>query len=248
MSGGSGTGTPAVPAIVSKTVAGRRDAPFLLERISDPEIEPVTLAEIIQHVREFSSLSQESQDELTGLITVAREWAEEYTGRALIDQAWRITINDAIPVIGDTVSGFIGPGGPYFYALGWQRWCQRREILLRKSPVLAVTSFVTADSAGVETVVDPATWALTEPDSKAPRIAALSGASWTAGTALKIEFRAGFIDMIGSPPTGTVPMRFKQAIKLHAEAHYDRDEKMMGKLLEAAEYLIKPECADLQIA
>lgn len=242
---GSGTGTPAVPASISKTVAGRTDAPFLLERISDPAIEPVTLAEMIEHVRQFSSISQAGQDELSRLIVVGREWAEEYTGRALIDQTWRITINTRWPLIGDSVSGYTSIPG--YYALGWKRWLDRGEILLHKSPIIEITSFVSADSSGVETAIDPATYALTEPKSKWPRIAPIGGITWTYN-ALKLEFRAGFIDMIGSPPAGVVPERFKQAIKLHAEAHYDRDEKMMEKLLEAAENLLKPECAELRLA
>lgn len=257
MSGGSGTGTPASPASISKTVAGRRDAPFILEQIGQPEIEPVTLAEMITHLREFTSLSADAQTEITGLITSAREWVEKETGRALIDQAWRITINDILPMSGDTVSGFNGPGWPIwpgglgwrFDMIGWRHWLNRGEILLRKSPVLAITSFVTADVLGVETAVDPTTWALTEPLSKWPRIAKLSGSSWNTG-ALKIEFRAGYADRTGSPGQGAemVPARFKQAIKLHAEAHYDRDEKMMQKLLDAADYLIQPERAELRLA
>lgn len=254
MSGGSGTGTPAVPASISKTVAGRRDAPFILERIGEPEIEPVTIAEMITHLREFTSLSADAQAEITGLITSAREWVEKETGRALIDQAWRITINDILPASGDIVSGFSWPAWPstngwQLDMIGWRHWLSRGEILLRKSPVLAITSFVVADALGAETAVDPTTWALTEPLSKWPRIAKLSGSSWNTG-ALKIEFRAGFADRTGSPGQGAemVPARFKQAIKLHAEAHYDRDEKMMQKLLDAADYLIQPERAELRLA
>ena len=36
-----------------------------------------------------------------------------------------------------------------------------------------------------------------------------------------------------------VPERFKQAMKLWVEAHYDRDEKMMQQLLDAAENIAK---------
>ena len=45
-----------------------------------------------------------------------------------------------------------------------------------------------------------------------------------------------------------VPARFKQAIKLYCEALYDRDEKMMEKLIEVAQNLIRPERCDLQMA
>jgi hypothetical protein len=42
--------------------------------------------------------------------------------------------------------------------------------------------------------------------------------------------------------------RFKQAIRLYAEALYNRDEKLMAKLIEAAEGLIRPESSDLSLA
>ncbi len=53
----------------------------------------------------------------------------------------------------------------------------------------------------------------------------------------QIDFRAGFLD-----PTDTdtsVPAIFKRAMKLHIEAHYNRDEKMMEKLITAARNLLR---------
>ncbi len=65
---------------------------------------------------------------------------------------------------------------------------------------------------------------------------------------LRIEFRAGFIDQSTSPSTGTVPRRFREAIMLYVEALHDRDEKMMEKLMQAAENIVRPERADLSFA
>jgi len=98
---------------------------FALERLSDPSIEPVTLTQAKLHLREDDDAHD---DEITALITGAREWAEDFTGRALVDQMWRLTIaNDAwtpiVPLAPVSVCGY---------------WDWRGEIWLRRSPVLAV--------------------------------------------------------------------------------------------------------------
>lgn len=228
---------------------------FTLERVLDPEIEPVTLAEMKLHLRGFSSVTDDNA-QITGLIKGAREWVEDYTGRALIDQTWRLTLQGlggyaGGDVVGGTRDGRLPAGFGYYQGL-YIWWDRFGELLLRKAPILAITSFKSVDQAGVETAVDPTTYQLREADSKWPRIVALNGATWSTWLScdLRIVYRAGFSDQTGSPQEGTdvVPERFKQAIKLHAEAMYDRDEKMMPLLLSSAEQLVKPERAELGLA
>lgn len=217
---------------------------FILERVTDPDIEPVTLAEMKRHLRCFDDVTDED-DDISALITGAREWVEDYTGRALIDQTWRLTIDQCGGVTGDSVSGFTTSTG---YYCGQFQWSRLGEIMLRKSPALAVTSFVSVDAEGSETEIDADTYQLREADSKWPRIVALNGATWTAGM-VRISFRAGFADRTGSPQqeADEVPVRFKQAMKLWAEAMYDRGDNLMT-LLETAEKLIKSERSELSFA
>jgi len=220
---------------------------FTLERVTQPDIEPVTLEEMKRHLRCFSGVTDED-DDITALIVAAREWVEDYSARALIDQTWRLTIDGHLH--GDRVLGFDAPrfiGG--FGRLEWMHWMRRGEILLRRAPVIEITSFTSIDATGVVTDIDPAGYALREENSKWPRLVPLSGTTWAAGT-LKIEFRAGFANRSGSPKqdASVVPARFKQAMKLWTEAAYDRDPVMMPLLLNAAEQLMKPERADLSIA
>lgn len=198
---------------------------FVLERIVDPATEPVTLAQAIQQVREFSSASQATQDQLSALIVNAREWVEDETGHALMDQRWRLTLGDNL-LTGSDVSGYLP------YATGV--WAQNDSIYLRRTPVIALTKFVSVASDGTETAIAASAYSLLDAGSKWPRIVSAAG-TWT-DERLLIEYRAGYADMLGSP-TGSaadVPQRFKQAILLHVEAHYNRDEKMMDKLMEAA--------------
>lgn len=225
---------------------------FTLERVSGPELEPVTLAEMKLHLREFTSVTANDAT-INALIVAAREWAEDYTGRALIDQTWRLTI-DASVIGGDVVSGFQGPNfgtGAPASRYEWLGWMRRSEIMLHKAPVLALLSFKSVDDAGVETDVPAASYALREATSKWPRVVALNGATWVVGYGgLRLTYRAGFSDQTFSPQQGldVVPERFKQAIKLWVEANYDRDPNQMDKLLATAELLIKSERVELQLA
>jgi hypothetical protein len=126
---------------------------------------------------------------------------------------------------------------------------------LQRAPVLAITSFLSIDADGVETDIEEIgspvvpSYELREASSRWPRVAPLSGAAWTTGT-LAIEFRAGYADRLGSPQQGAemVPTIFKQAIKFWVEAMYDRDEKMMPLLLQAAERMLKPHRVYLGVA
>lgn len=215
---------------------------FVLERVSGPSIECITLAEAIQHVREFATISQAAQDELTGLVVAAREWVEDFTGRVLVDSKWRLTLFDGTYPFDYTDTNTVTPIYRGTLAPNFS------GIQLRKSPVLALVSIASVDSLGVETALNIADYEVREPDSKWPRLVALSGGSWT-GT-MRIVFRAGFADRLGSPTedASVVPVRFKQAMKLWVEAHYNRDEKMMKILLDAAEGVIRPEKADLSFA
>jgi len=228
---------------------------FTLERVTQPDIEPILLAEMKRHLREFDTVTVRDGD-ITALIVAAREWVEDYTGRALFDQTWRLTLHGRPGSFagGDIVSGTKDgalPVGYGFYRGLWS-WGNHGEIMLRKAPVLAITKFVSVDLAGVETAVDPTTYELREKASKWPRLVALNGATWSTWLTgdLRIEYRAGFADRTGSPQQGAemVPVRFLQAMKLWAEATYDRDAVLMPLLLKTAEQIVKPERSDLSLA
>ncbi len=223
---------------------------FVLERVSGPAVEPITLAEAKQQCRVTDITtgsppvaSHPDDDQISGLIVAAREWAEEFTGRALIEQSWRLTIY-CNPCLGhpNNVSGIY-------------QWGRYGEIMLHKSPVIEITSFVSVDSAGVETEFGEgspflANYELREGNSKFPRIVGLDGATWCTDI-LKIEFRAGFAPEEGSPlapDAARVMERFKIAIRLWVEAHYDRDKEMMPILVQAAENMIRPERVELGMA
>ena len=210
---------------------------WVLERVSGPDIEPVTLAEAKRHLREYQDVTDNDAD-IEALIVGAREWAEDYTDRALVDQEWRLTFGDSSridPVVAGTLCGEADLRGT--------------EIYLRKSPAISIVSFVTVAADGTETAVDPTTYELREADGRGPRVVALTGASWTSGI-YRIVFRAGFANRALSPQEGAevVPERFKTAIRLWVEAMYDRDDRMMPVLLKTAEGLLRAERVEMGFA
>lgn len=214
---------------------------FLLERVTHPATEPITLAAMKTHLREFSSVTARDAD-ITALVQGAREWVEDYTGRALIDQEWRLSIgqSDFNFAFTDT-----NPKTGIYYG-DW--FANAAGIMLRKSPALAITSFATVGADGAETVISPSLYEIREPNSKWPRLVGLNGATWSGE--MRITFRAGYVNALGSPAEGVerIPVRFIQAMKLWAEAHYNRDEKTMQMLLDVAERLITPERCELGMA
>ena len=60
-------------------------------RTVDPAIEPVTLAEVKEHLRIYDNTDSDVQ--ITALIKQGREYVERVTGRALITQTWEMKLD-----------------------------------------------------------------------------------------------------------------------------------------------------------
>ena len=201
---------------------------WILELVSDADvIECVTLAQMKRELGEFSDITSRDAD-ITAKIKAAREWVEDYTGRVLVDETWRMSIERTgslfvtDPDVNRVFSGAVGAA---------------RDVYLRRSPVIAITSVVTVDADGVETAVAAADYEVRGAASKWPMLVPILTATWGASN-VRITFRAGFGDQTGSPQSGAevVPERFKQAMILWVKANYDDDPAAMA----AAENLVRP--------
>jgi hypothetical protein len=145
-----------------------------------------------------------------------------------MDETWRLSIERTVslfttdPDVGRVFSGAVGAA---------------RDVYLRRSPVLAITSVVTVDADGVETAVDAADYEIRGADSKWPMLVPILTATWGASN-IRVTFRAGFADTTSSPQqdASVVPERFKQAIILWVKGNYDDDPAV----LVAAENLARP--------
>jgi uncharacterized phiE125 gp8 family phage protein len=205
--------------------------PFTIERVTQPGLEPVTLTEMKKHLRAYTSVTEED-DLITDLIKSAREWYEKYTGRVCIDSQWVQTME----AYNANLSTLVAPLASNL---------KPETIELKRSPVLAVVSFKSVASDGTETDLEEDSYRLDGATTKWPRLIQVTG--WGGQLELRIHFRAGFADTTGSPTEGAekVPATAKQAIKLYAEALYDREN--MDALVGAAERLADAESARISL-
>ena len=212
---------------------------FALEPISGPEVEPIDITRMKRELGEFADLT-ELDDDISDKIVAGREWVESFTGRILVDQTWRLTIDQADRI--DMLAG-VSPTT----TCGTFYWNRRvGEALLRKSPVLAITSMATVDADGDETAVSDTEYELREQKGRWPKVVPLTGASWTSASLIRITFRAGYVDRTSSPQQDVtlIPERFKQAIILYVKSLYDNQPEAM----KVAESLIRGERVELGLA
>lgn len=134
-----------------------------LTLITQPASFPVTLAEAKSHCR-VEDASEDST--VSGLIAAATDYVEQYTGKAIMSQTWRLTLDEFAD-----------------------------SILLPKNPVQSVTSIKYYDVLGdiqtlptdfytADTVSDPA-WLVLNSDKTLPDT--MEGVN-----AVRIEFIAGY--------------------------------------------------------
>ena len=208
---------------------------WLLEQLTEPELEVVDLAWMKRELREFSEVTSRD-DDIEEKIKSAREWIEQYTGRVLVDSTWRVSIERT----GDMFTDYTVPAKSLYGTT-----MPVRDVYLRRSPVLAITSVVTVDGNGEETAVSEDDYLLQDTDGKWPLVIPIGTGTWGAANT-RITFRAGFANRTGSPVDGVdvVPGRFKQAMILWVKWNYDGDPAN----LTAAEAIARPLRVNLGIA
>lgn len=195
-------------------VASRPRAPIgVYEQTVAPAAEPVTLADVKEHARIDGSADDTY---LTALITAAREMVERDTGRCLITQTWRLTLDD-------------WPGGGDLW------WDGVREgpitmlrnapwVELRKAPIAGITSVVTLDESDTPTTWAASNYYLAKLQNGYGRLTRKQGATWPSvvsrdAGAIQITFTAGY----GAAGTA-VPMALRQAVKSLVGHWYEHRE------------------------
>ena len=185
--------------------------------ISAPAVEPVTLTEAkAQGIIETSAYD----DLVTSKIAAARQWVENYLGRALVAQTWRTRL-DCFP---------------------------GRIIRLNHSPLQSVTSINYLDTNGDSQLLSTDYYDV-DTDSEPGRIALAYGYEWPdtqpSIQAVTIESVHGY-DGTGDSPldlTG-IPQAIKDAILiLVMELYENRNLTVLGldkTVLDAAESLLFP--------
>jgi len=182
--------------------------------VSGPASEPVTVDELKLHAR--LDAPYEGDGYLEALISSARDFISRRTGRALITETWKLTL-DVWPCAGE----------------GSDDWwdgireapitiLEAPEIEIRKAPFLAVTKVATLDEAGAETEWDSANY-YAAAEHGFGRLIKRRGAVWPVlqrdRAGIVITFTAGY----GSNASD-VPMGLRQAVKMLAAHWYENRE------------------------
>lgn len=143
----------------------------------------------------------DDDSDLSSSITAATRHAERFTGRAFIDQTWELVL-DKFP---------------------------SNEIELKKPPLIEIVSIKYDDTDGNEQTLDPSRYtvdSVSEPGWVVP-----VGGSWPSSfdaiNAVRIRYRAGYLDNGVSPPTENVPQDIKRAILLEVGTFYAQRETLV---------------------
>lgn len=178
--------------------------------VTAPSIEPVTLTEAKAHLRVDGT---DEDTYITTLITVARRWCENYTGRSFISQQWDLFLS-CFPSCG--------------------------EIRLPRPDLLSISTFTYRDSAGTATswtvsgdpssrdlVSGSTTMAHIDTSSEPGRIVLAYGQSWPTATLrtaspIAIRYTAGY-----GTTEASVPDDLKHAILLIVGAHFNNREAVV---------------------
>lgn len=205
----------------------------MLTLYSAPAAEPFLVAEAKTYLKVLQSADN---DLITELIAVARQTAENYTGRKLINQTWDLRLDD-VPDVG---------GEPQWEGIreGSLSELKRpsRFISLLTGPVSSITAFTYFDTTDTEQTVDTAVYGL-DSSSVPARLYLKTGQIWPTGTrdfdALKIRFVAGY-GTAGSAVPESIRSAMKQIISFLYENRGDGLADSIGKMPAGARILLDP--------
>lgn len=181
--------------------------------VTAPTEEPLTLEAAKLHLREDGS---EQDAIIQALIVTARRHAEEVTGRRLITQDWKETL-DAFPCVSSR-----------------NRFA---AIRLGLSPIQSVVSIKYIDTSGAEQTLSTDVYAL-RADRQPPEVALKFGQTWPVARdepdAVRVTVRVGY----GSEPS-SVEEGIRTAMLIHLSAMYEQREGVITGTIVADNPLVE---------
>jgi hypothetical protein len=196
-----------------------------LTLVTGPAKEPLSLAE----VKAWAKIDASDEDALlVSVIAAARASAEQYLGRSLITQTWKLTL--------DLAQNGLARGlgeGVYDLPISALYGDFPRTFYLPKGPVQSVTSVTTYDTSNTGTVFDASNYFV---DTAGDRIVLNDSASWPSSlravAACEIVYVAGYGDEASS-----VPQPIRTALLQHAQKMYD--DRIQCDLPDACERMLR---------
>ena len=202
--------------------------------VTAPADEPVAIGD----ARAFCRIDASDEDGLlAGLVKDARERCERVTGRALITQSLRLTL-DHWP--GHHFAGLRGLPPGFGWAegqpWGWGDGSRGHAIELPRPPLSSVTSLQYVDMTGVLQTLDPSLYQV-DADGEPGRIVPAYGKCWPAArhqlNAITVVYQAGY----GADPA-TIPCELTQRLLNFVAYCYEnrvnRDERFLDTLFEGS--------------
>ena len=180
-----------------------------LALVTAPASEPVTLVE----AKAWARIDGDDEDDLiTGLITSARQAAEEYLRRSLISQTWKLTLDLACSGLSHL------PEGVYDLPVSALYGDLPSTIPLPKGPVSAITSVVTYDLDNASSTFDSSNYRV---DASGDRLILNYGAIWPSNirpqSGCEITYVAGY-----GANASDVPRPIRTGILIHAASLYEQ--------------------------
>jgi hypothetical protein len=165
--------------------------PFPLQRVLDPISEPVSLVDMKNYLRVDIT---DDDDLILGMISAARERAEDLTARCLVAQQWVFSM-DRFPTWWGHESGsslFFEHYHPRHHSMFRS---DNISIILPRGPVLSVDSITYKDISGTPQTLDPTTYNV-DLISQPARIRPLYNGVWPQAifdtNSITIKFTAGY--------------------------------------------------------
>lgn len=186
-----------------------------LNLLSGPAVEPVSAAEAMAHLR------VEGEDDLAllhGYIRAAREMVEISTGRALITQSWRMSLDGWPPLAGGAWWDGIRQGA---MAQGAARFVEIPKPPLRSIELIAL--FNDADQQTVWAAANYFADTAAAPGRVVLRNTASAPSALRAASGLQISFTCGY----GDGPSD-VPAALRQAVLMLSAHFYEHREVVAG--------------------
>jgi uncharacterized phiE125 gp8 family phage protein len=172
--------------------------------ITQPTVEPVTLADVKLHCR----VDHTDEDTyISGLLKAAREYCENFTGRAFVERTLQYNLN---------------------------KWPSRKVIYLPRPPLVSVTSVIYHTTTGTPITLTAGTDYLVDADSEPGAILLPDGKTWPTASLyplnpIRITYIAGYEAETGPPVNYRVniPEYVNHAIKLYVGSLYENREAVL---------------------
>lgn len=193
--------------------------------VTQPTVEPITLAEAKSHLRVDSDFTADDSL-ISGLIVAARQEAEQICRRALIKQTWKLAIDQfPAPNMNISSANWYGPQwgiAPGPLSVVRPDGATGYEIYLPNSPLIDIVSVEYIDQAGVQQTLDPSAYKV-DNISQPARLVPAYGTTWP-GTrneinAVIVTYRCGY-----GETAAAVPQPIKQWMMLRIGALYENRE------------------------